>query len=378
VRLALVMAVPVVLAFVVLAMAKEPPKPPMFIRWLKADDPGDQTIRAYWQRVEAGGATPEDMVDLGSMLYLRGYPKDAIRMFRRALDEDEKLYEAWFRIGLVEHREGNLRAARRAYRKCLKELTGHGWCNFYMGLLQEQLGHPSRALDYYRRAFKFAPALADPEVNPELLYSRLQLGAVLRHNARERFTTNMPMDFLRPERVAAVEARFGADPEEGEADPEGREATPARTAGPHARPVPTPGQGSTQGSPSGGDRQGRRGPARVAPRGTSAPGSDEPASPAVSPVSPESPESQRRIPAKTEAAEGGRGGQVRSSGSSHSSTSGSSSYDPPYVGSTSSEARLLPWWPTRAERMALELAGRDAARPRGRPSAAEAQTLLRR
>jgi hypothetical protein len=228
--------------FVVLAAAKaqpkdSKPKEPMFIRWLIAEDPGDETIRYYWQRAEAEKASAAELVDLGTMLFYRGYPKDAIRMFRRALDEDKKMYEAWFRIGLVEHREGNLRAARRAYRKCLKELTGHGWCNFYLGLLEEQSGHPTEALEYYRRAFKFAPSLADPKVNPELLYSELQFAAAMRHQQRERFTHILPMPYLQENRVEKMKAAFAEGLPVAELDPLAKPTPPATQA---LVPTPTP------------------------------------------------------------------------------------------------------------------------------------------
>ena len=112
---------------------------PMFVRWLVADDPGDEAIREYWERAERDELDAPALVDLGTMLFYRGYPKDAVRMYKRALDLDKDLYEAWFRIGLVEHSEGRLDNARQAYKRCLKKLTGHGWCNFYLGLLEEQL-----------------------------------------------------------------------------------------------------------------------------------------------------------------------------------------------------------------------------------------------
>ena len=121
---------------------------PMFVRWLVAGDPGDETIRAYWEAETRGELSPAERVDLGTMLFARGYPKDAVRLFQRALKDDPELYEAWFRIGLVEHRQGQAREARRAYRKCLKLLKGHGWCNFYLGLLYEQEGEISAAMDH--------------------------------------------------------------------------------------------------------------------------------------------------------------------------------------------------------------------------------------
>jgi len=214
-----------VIAFLVAASGGS--KEPMFVRWLVATDPGDETIRVYWERGERGELAPPDMVDLGTMLFYRGYPKDAVGYFRQALEEDPKLYEAWFRIGLVEHREGRLRDAEEAYRRCLKLLTGHGWCNFYLGLLKEQAGHPKEALSYYRRAFKFNPELADPKVNPELLYSKLQLGAQIGMNQRERFAHSAPMPYLQANRVREVRAQF--------------EPTPVPTT---ANQLPTAGAGS--------------------------------------------------------------------------------------------------------------------------------------
>ena len=116
---------------VVMAWADEP----IFVRWLVADDPGDETIRNYWERAERDELGARALVDLGTMLFYRGYPKDAVRMYRRALDLDPELYEAWFRIGLAEHSQRELDNARQAYKRCLKQRPGHGWCNFYLGLL---------------------------------------------------------------------------------------------------------------------------------------------------------------------------------------------------------------------------------------------------
>jgi tetratricopeptide (TPR) repeat protein len=185
---------------------------PMFVRWLVMDDPGDETIRDYWERAERDELDPPDLVDLGTMLFYRGYPKDAVRLFKRALDRDPDLYEAWFRIGLVEHSEGNLDNARQAYKRCLKKLTGHGWCNFYLGLLEEQLGHSSNAMYYYRRAVKFAPELASPRVNPEVMASQLMLGVQLKDLDRRRFKASLPMPYLEPGNVQRVRRQYEPTP----------------------------------------------------------------------------------------------------------------------------------------------------------------------
>jgi len=203
-----VLAAIVLVSAALVAVADEP----IFVRWLVADDPGDETIRDYWERAEREELEPPALVDLGTMLFYRGYPKDAVRMYRRALDLDRDLYEAWFRIGLVEHSEGNLGSAQQAYKRCLKKLTGHGWCNFYLGLLEEQLGHTSDAMYHYRRAFKFAPELADPKVNPEVLASELVLGVYLQDRERRRFKNTLPIPYLEPARVERVRRSFEPTP----------------------------------------------------------------------------------------------------------------------------------------------------------------------
>jgi len=206
---------------VVIASADEP----IFVKWLVADDPGDETIRDYWERSEKGELAAPELVDLGTMLFYRGFPDDAIRYFKQALDLDADLFEAWFRIGLVEHSRGDLDNARQAYERCLKQRPGHGWCNFYLGLLQEEMGRSTKAMQYYETAFEHAPELADPTYNPEVLSSKLALGAKLRDYDQRRFETGAPLRYLEPKEVRKVRRRYEPTPA---AVPE--EVTPAATS----------------------------------------------------------------------------------------------------------------------------------------------------
>lgn len=196
------------LLVVLLAHADEP----IFVRWLVVDDPGDETIRNYWERAERGELDAPALVDLGTMLFYRGWPKDAVQMFHQALDLDPKLYEAWFRIGLVKHSEGELSDARQAYNRCLKIISGHGWCNFYLGLLEEQEGHSTAALDHFRRAFKSAPELSDPKVNPEMMASELAFAAKLREYHRINFKNSMPMPYMEAGEVKKVRKFYESPP----------------------------------------------------------------------------------------------------------------------------------------------------------------------
>lgn len=252
-------------------------KEPIFVRWLLADDPGDATILVYWERYGQGALSPSEKIDLGTMLYYRGYPKDAVRVFNSALDDDKELYEAWFRIGLVEHQQGNHRKARVAYQKSLDILKGQGWCNFYLGLLEEQEGHAKTAMGYYSAAFRVAPELANPEINPEVVSSDLSLGAWLKLTHERAFKNDLPMPFLEPNEVKKtmsvatdlVEAGDLSD-DEGEIDDTGAsvEAAPEVDGQATGRAAPDagapPGSGSvplapatTSGADAGSKQQGK-------------------------------------------------------------------------------------------------------------------------
>jgi tetratricopeptide (TPR) repeat protein len=276
---------------------------PIFVRWLVADDPGDETLRNYWDRAERDELGAPALVDLGTMLYHRGFTKDAVRVYRSALDLDPDLYEAWFRIGLAEHSRGELDNARQAYKRCLKKRPGHGWCNFYLGLLEEELGHSSNALDHYRRAFKHAPELANPKVNPEILSSDLALGAHLEAYDQRRFDAALPMRYLEPNKVKKMWRQYeptpAASPEAAAEEASEGAATDARS--PQSAPSPAA-QSKTQPPP-------RKIPARRAPtpRSPTAQGSDQPGGPAESPYG------------------------MRS------------------IGNTSDEAHLMPWWPNLSQ-----------------------------
>jgi hypothetical protein len=286
------------------------PKPPVYVRWLVPGDPGDETIRDYWERSQRGELSPAALVDLGTMLFERGYPKDALEMYREALHGDKTLYEAWLRIGIVEHRAREYEDARHAYHKCLDLMSGHGWCNFYLGLLEEQTGHPSKALEHFEKAYEHAPALADPKFNPEVLQSKLQFGAAVKQSSEVRFTVAAPLAYLEPRQVQEVRQQFLPTPT----------PTPTRTATPVVTPTPAARvarpASPTPSSPTAAADEGEEGAAasRVRPR--------RPVGPAVRPTSPpidpSSPYGVRRP-----SSSGGAGGGVRT---------------------VSPEASLHPWW----------------------------------
>lgn len=215
--------------------ADEPDLP----NWLVAGDPEDETIRYFWERAALGELDADSLVDLGTLIFDRGHPDEAIGFYQQALKVDSGMYEAWFRIGLVEHGRGDLDNAEQAYSRCLKKRPGHAWCNFYYGRLEEQLGHPAKAMERYEAAFREAPRLADPAFNPEVLSSRLAVGALLRGFDASRFEQEIPMRLLRPDAVNDVRRSFEAIPVVEPTPAAQTESEPAAVAVPPAvQPTP--------------------------------------------------------------------------------------------------------------------------------------------
>ncbi len=301
------------LSAVVVVRADEP----SFVRWLAGGDPGDETIRDYWERAEREELTAAEVFDLATMVFHRGFPKDALQLYKRALDLDSELYEAWFRIGLVEHKRHDLDNARQAYQRCLKKRPGHGWCNFYLGLLEEQLGHSTAALEHYERSFKHAPELADPSFNPEVLNSRLVLGARLRDYEERRFEAALPMSYLQPARVRRVRRQY--------------EPTPAEVPTPAPEPDAVTEASGGASSSSAAEKQGSVPQPTVKPKRRSPPRSIP-----ARRVTPSSP-----TPTKSDPPRGVPG-------------TSTGEVPPVPIGNTSDEAHLMPWWP-RLSQTALVL-----------------------
>jgi tetratricopeptide (TPR) repeat protein len=216
------------LAAILILVVDVAAKDPIFVKWLVIDDPGDQVIRSYWERAELGELDASQLTDLGTMLFYRGWPNDAVTYLRQATKSDKTMSEPWFRIGLVKHYQGDLSGARSAYTKCLKMQSGHGWANFYLGLLEEQTGDARSAMQHFETAFEHAPELTDPKVNPLILSSDLQLGAQVRHFDRQRVKGVMPMPVLDKQALRQTERELS------------RSQMPAATATPVAALPPTP------------------------------------------------------------------------------------------------------------------------------------------
>jgi tetratricopeptide (TPR) repeat protein len=245
----------------------------VFERFLSPDNPKDQVIMSYMALEKAGKATSSDLANLGVLILEKGFPNDAEHYLRQALKVDPDNYEAAYRLGLVLQRQGHDFKATRYYKKTLKSRPGYAPARFMLALAEERCGRRDAAIDDYVKAYRHAPDLANPDVNPLVYDSRLQTEVALKYYRETVAASTLkvtPIDAEAVRQMMQVKAAL-AGTQAAEPTPAG---PPPAQPQPAAQPQPTPQAQATTG---------KRPPT---PRPVTAPGGLAPAPAATPPPGP--------------------------------------------------------------------------------------------
>lgn len=223
-------------------------KEPFYARYLNTGTRLDKQIQDKLQALAAEPHSPALHNDLGMLLWEKGFPKDAEREFRRAIGDDDKFYPAWFNLGLVEQARGNTFAAKKAFDRTIELKPGDATALFELGLMAENVGRDSVAVDMYAKAFRINPNLLDVRVNPRILDSELVPRALLasydaaHQNESVGFHTT-PAGYVPPARVPAPSPVPAANEIVTPAPPateQGVQTPPPPAAPPATAPTPVP------------------------------------------------------------------------------------------------------------------------------------------
>jgi len=152
---------------------KNPYGNPFYAKYLNPAVPLDAQIQ---QTVAALRTQPRSAAlhnQLGQLLLLKGFPKDAETEFERAVDADKRFYPGWYNLGLVRSANGNYSGARYAFNRAVQYKPGHAAALFQLGLMEEKAQHTQEAVDLYAKAFSINHALLDVRVNPRILDAKL-------------------------------------------------------------------------------------------------------------------------------------------------------------------------------------------------------------
>lgn len=211
--------------------------------------------------------------DLGNLLQLAKRSEEAEAAYRRAIELDGDRASFYFNLGLVLEKRGDRREAMKLYKAAIELDPRHAWAHYQIGSLLEKSGRNEAATRSYARAFALDPQLGFPEVNPNLLDSKLTTSAMLRAYRTEDSQTLTTARYDDPQRIRGLLVPVPPSPatEETPVDPEAAAAASATKSGKTApatvlRPQNLQNTGKAgQVQPVGAG--GRSGTSRVYPRG---------------------------------------------------------------------------------------------------------------
>jgi tetratricopeptide (TPR) repeat protein len=206
----------------------------VFERYLSPDRPEDRAILNYLALAEQGQASSNDLAELGVLLADKGFPKDAERYLEAAVKADKENVEALYRLGLVRQRMGKEGSAIRCYRKVVNQRPGHAYASFMLALSEEERGRRDAAVYHYAKAYRHKPGLANPQVNPLVIDSRLQSEAQLLRYRRDVAAATIAVP---PVDAEAVRTMMLARPAAEPPAPEPQATAPPIFGG--ATPTPT-------------------------------------------------------------------------------------------------------------------------------------------
>ncbi len=186
--------------------------------------------------------------DLGSLLVLADDIAGAETAYRKAIELDGENAAAHFNLGLLLQRREDRRAALKQFKRVIELEPRNAWAHYQAGTIYDHWGLELPARRAYAKALALDPALANPEVNPNLLDNEHATSAMLYSYRHYRDELLPEKKFEEPARIAGVLIDRKAT--EGDATAP-REAAGA-TEGGFVRPAGAPAE--TNPATAGGDK----------------------------------------------------------------------------------------------------------------------------
>jgi tetratricopeptide (TPR) repeat protein len=97
----------------------------------------------------------------------------AVAAYRRALEFDPKMADAYINLGRLVHQEGDATQAAQLYHEALSCNADDTIAHYNLALALEDQGHSQEAMMHYERAVEIAPDFADAHFNLSRLYERV-------------------------------------------------------------------------------------------------------------------------------------------------------------------------------------------------------------
>jgi tetratricopeptide (TPR) repeat protein len=117
----------------------------------------DQAEQAYRRAIELDPSLANAFTNLGNLLYRRGEAEEAEGFYVRALKIDPEQPEAFYNLGFMLFERGDVRAAVLNFRRALKSDPSFADAHFNLAMALAEQGHEREAREHWETYLKLDP-----------------------------------------------------------------------------------------------------------------------------------------------------------------------------------------------------------------------------
>jgi protein involved in temperature-dependent protein secretion len=200
----------------------------------------DRALETQEQIAAENPTDPDVFNDLGNLLVMAYRLDEAELAYRAAIQLDPQNTNSLFNLAILLADQGEAKEAVATLGQVIETEPRHAWAHYHLGRLLEAAGSSEKAISEYAVAFSIEPELTFPEVNPQLLDSKLMTQALI-----AAFGSHAPVEtprlYSNPDQVRDLLLPTWAHAEEDKGSPE----TPDADVKPQDRGL----SGSAEGDP---------------------------------------------------------------------------------------------------------------------------------
>ena len=117
----------------------------------------DEAIKAYRRALDEDPDLVAALINLANIRYSRDELAEAQALYERAILLDSTYFESHFNLGNIHHDHGRYVEAEASYREALVLNNGYADAHFYLAVTLEKMGRSSEARAHWRAYERLAP-----------------------------------------------------------------------------------------------------------------------------------------------------------------------------------------------------------------------------
>jgi hypothetical protein len=207
----------------------------------------DRALETQQQLAADRPTDPAVFNDLGNLLVMAHRLDEAELAYRTAIQLDPGNTNSLFNLAMLLGDQGERKEAMSTLEKIVELDPRHAWAHFHLGRLLEASGSPQKAVEAYALAFALEPELTFPEVNPQLLDSKLMTQALIAAYDGDLTPVDAPRLYSDPQHVRELLLPVWARQNQEDAADQNQGKAPSGTRGNNRDGSQSPGDDEANG-----------------------------------------------------------------------------------------------------------------------------------